>query len=75
MYALNHTNLLPKRFSQPVQDDSDYSEVLFPDLLQRLPKGFSLWHGTHDGVLFSEGTKIAIQNLTWAGQQVRAHSS
>ncbi|KAF8598737.1 alpha/beta-hydrolase [Ceratobasidium sp. AG-I] len=50
-------------------DNSPYSETLFPDLLQRLPKGFSLWHGLIDSILFSEGTRITIQNLTWAGQQ------
>ncbi|KAG9075683.1 hypothetical protein FS749_012628, partial [Ceratobasidium sp. UAMH 11750] len=50
-------------------DDSPYSETLFPDLLQRLPKGFSLWNGLFDSILFSEGTRIMIQNLTWGGQQ------
>ncbi|QRV95479.1 Serine carboxypeptidase [Ceratobasidium sp. AG-Ba] len=50
-------------------DNSAYSESLFADLLANLPKGFSLWHGALDGILFSEGTKLAIQNLTWAGQQ------
>ncbi|KAG8701879.1 hypothetical protein FRC08_003847 [Ceratobasidium sp. 394] len=49
-------------------DDSPYSETLFPDLLQRLPKGFSLWNGLFDSILFSEGTRIMIQNLTWGGQ-------
>ncbi|KAG9078479.1 hypothetical protein FS749_009492 [Ceratobasidium sp. UAMH 11750] len=51
------------------KDDSQYSETLFPDLLQRLPKGFSLWNGLFDSILFSEGTRITIQNLTWGGQQ------
>ncbi|KAG9090428.1 hypothetical protein FS749_000535 [Ceratobasidium sp. UAMH 11750] len=51
------------------QDDSPYSETLFPDLLQRLPKGFSLWNGLFDSIVFSEGTRITIQNLTWGGQQ------
>ncbi|KAG8792145.1 hypothetical protein FRC12_007028 [Ceratobasidium sp. 428] len=50
-------------------DNSAYSETLFPDLLQRLPKGFSLWHGLVDSIVFSEGTRITIQNLTWGGQQ------
>ncbi|KAG8693432.1 hypothetical protein FRC08_009112 [Ceratobasidium sp. 394] len=50
-------------------DNSKYSETLFPDLLHRLPKGFSLWHGLVDSILFSEGTRITIQNLTWGGQQ------
>ncbi|KAG9074938.1 hypothetical protein FS749_013456, partial [Ceratobasidium sp. UAMH 11750] len=50
-------------------NNSKYSETLFPDLLQRLPKGFSLWHGMVDSILFSEGTRITIQNLTWEGQQ------
>ncbi|QRV95482.1 Serine carboxypeptidase [Ceratobasidium sp. AG-Ba] len=51
------------------EDGSGYSETLFPDLLSRLPKGFSLWHGLLDAKLLSEGTRITIQNLTWAGHQ------
>ncbi|QRV95480.1 Serine carboxypeptidase [Ceratobasidium sp. AG-Ba] len=53
----------------PNGDDSAYTETLFPDLLDRLPKGFSLWHGLVDSILFSGGTRITIQNLTWGGQQ------
>ncbi|KAG9123711.1 hypothetical protein FRC07_014202 [Ceratobasidium sp. 392] len=51
------------------EDNSAYSETLFPNLIQRLPKGFSLWHGLIDSILFSEGTRITIQNLTWGGHQ------
>ncbi|CUA75790.1 hypothetical protein RSOLAG22IIIB_06071 [Rhizoctonia solani] len=60
-------------FNEPVfighRDYSDYSETLFPSLLSKLPKGFSLWHGIEDSLLISEGTRVMIQNLTWGGSQ------
>ncbi|KAH7311169.1 alpha/beta-hydrolase [Rhizoctonia solani] len=60
-------------FDKPVfighRDYSEYTETLFPSLLSKLPKGFSLWHGVEDALLLSEGTKIMIQNLTWGGSQ------
>ncbi|CAE6478473.1 unnamed protein product [Rhizoctonia solani] len=60
-------------FEKPVfinqRDYSDYTETLFPSLISKLPKGFSLWQGVDDALLLSEGTKIMIQNLTWGGSQ------
>ncbi|TFY81745.1 hypothetical protein EWM64_g2266 [Hericium alpestre] len=50
-------------------DDSPYSETLFPDLLSRLPRGLTLWHGLLDSLLLNVGDRTTIQNLTWNGAQ------
>ncbi|TFK57058.1 alpha/beta-hydrolase [Heliocybe sulcata] len=50
-------------------DDSPYTETLFPHLLSTLPRGITLWHGLDDAILFSLGDRITIQNLTWNGVQ------
>jgi carboxypeptidase D len=50
-------------------DNSAYSETLFPSLLATLPHGITLWHGLEDGILLSLGDRITIQNLTWGGAQ------
>jgi carboxypeptidase C (cathepsin A) len=50
-------------------DNSAYSETLFPYLLATLPHGITLWHGLEDGILLSLGDRITIQNLTWGGAQ------
>ncbi|TFY67118.1 hypothetical protein EVG20_g4050 [Dentipellis fragilis] len=53
----------------PNGDNSPYSEVLFPDLLSKLPRGITLWHGLNDALLLAGGDRITIQNLTWGGSQ------
>ncbi|EPQ61415.1 hypothetical protein GLOTRDRAFT_30246 [Gloeophyllum trabeum ATCC 11539] len=50
-------------------DNSAYTEALFPHLLSTLPRGITLWHGLDDAILFSLGDRITIQNLTWNGAQ------
>lgn len=51
------------------QDPSEYSETLFPGLIAGLPRGMTLWAGLDDMLLLANGTRITIQNLTWAGAQ------
>ncbi|THH16806.1 hypothetical protein EW146_g3885 [Bondarzewia mesenterica] len=50
-------------------DDSAYTETLFPHLLATLPRGVTLWHGLVDAILFNLGDRITIQNMTWGGVQ------
>ncbi|KZT30601.1 alpha/beta-hydrolase [Neolentinus lepideus HHB14362 ss-1] len=50
-------------------DESAYTETLFPHLLATLPHGVTLWHGLDDAILFNLGDRITIQNLTWNGAQ------
>jgi carboxypeptidase D len=50
-------------------DNSPYSETLFPHLLATLPRGVTLWHGLDDAILFDLGDRVTIQNLTWGGVQ------
>ena len=52
-----------------ISDPSPYSETLFAALIDALPRGLTLWHGTDDMVLLANGTRLTIQNLTWAGAQ------
>ncbi|TFY50429.1 hypothetical protein EVG20_g11523, partial [Dentipellis fragilis] len=53
----------------PNGDFSPYSERLLPDLLAKLPRGITLWHGLLDALLLNMGDRLTIQNLTWNGAQ------
>lgn len=50
-------------------DNSAYTETLFPHLLSTLPRGVTLWHGLIDAILFNVGDRLTIQNMTWGGLQ------
>ncbi|KAA1472748.1 alpha/beta-hydrolase [Dentipellis sp. KUC8613] len=56
-------------FSECSDDLSPYSEGLMPDLLAKLPRGITLWHGLLDALLFNLGDRLTVQNLTWNGAQ------
>ncbi|EJD40245.1 alpha/beta-hydrolase [Auricularia subglabra TFB-10046 SS5] len=52
-----------------ITDSSPFSEVLFPGLISAMPRGLTLWHGLDDMNALANGTRLTIQNLTWAGAQ------
>lgn len=52
-----------------LDDPSPYTKTLFPGLIRALPRGVTLWHGLEDMNLLANGTRVTIQNLTWAGHQ------
>lgn len=50
-------------------DQSPYSDTILPSLIESLPRGVTLWHGVDDILLLANGTRLTIQNMTWAGLQ------
>ncbi|EJD45521.1 alpha/beta-hydrolase [Auricularia subglabra TFB-10046 SS5] len=52
-----------------INDPSPFTKTLFPGLIRALPRGLTLWHGLEDMNLLANGTRVTIQNLTWAGHQ------
>ncbi|KAH9462608.1 hypothetical protein Pst134EB_006495 [Puccinia striiformis f. sp. tritici] len=61
-FCSQFTNIFPN------DDDSGLATEILPDVIRR-SKRVVIMHGEWDATLPVEGTRLAIQNVTWAGKQ------